>query len=287
MPKNILFYFSGTGNSLSVAKSIGEELGDFVLVPILSENALDAIVPSSEKIGLIFPIHMNSLPHVVEEFIKLIKLPPSVYFFVVVTHGGVPGMTRLYINRFFKTCGLRLDGYYEVKMINNTPKGVAPKMLMNLNWETTITPEIIDQALAKSALETKKAVQDIKNKKKTTLQSLPTGLGRLAYWMMSFVWWLSKKSKPSLHFFLDEDFCTGCQICANVCTSQRIKMNGNKPEWSGDHCNFCYACFNYCPSQAIGVEHYLKMLGRYHHPAISANEIANQIKAFAWDDLLL
>lgn len=51
-------------------------------------------------------------------------------------------------------------------------------------------------------------------------------------------------------------------------------MNGNKPEWHQDVCFFCYACFNYCPQQAIGVEHCTKKLGRYHHPEISAEEIA-------------
>jgi flavodoxin len=38
--KNLIFYFSGTGNSLKVAKSVAGEIGDCGIVPILVSSAL-------------------------------------------------------------------------------------------------------------------------------------------------------------------------------------------------------------------------------------------------------
>ena len=144
MAKNILFYFTGTGNSLAVAKSIDEDLTDIILVPILRNDALDHIDECTEKIGLVFPVHLNAVPRIVTKFLGKIKLMSSVYFFAIATHGGAPGMSGLYLNRILKKLDINLDGYFEIKMINNTPKGVAPKLLMNLNWEKDITPEKVN-----------------------------------------------------------------------------------------------------------------------------------------------
>jgi len=93
--------------------------------------------------------------------------------------------------------------------------------------------------------------------------------------MMNTVWKLSANSRSKLHFLLDEA-CTGCGICESVCLSSRIRMADGKPEWVTEDCHYCYACFNYCPSQAIGVKHYTKKLGRYHHPDITAEDIKAQ-----------
>lgn len=277
MSKNILFYFTGTGNSLAVAKMIAESLTDVMVVPILREDAARYINKDTERIGLVFPIHMNSAPRMVVDFIEQIELMSTVYFFAVATHGGVPGMTGLYLNKVFKKQDIILDGYFEVKMINNTPKGVAPKFLMTLNWELDITPEKINTMLRESHLSIQNIAQSIKNKEKTTLQCLSSGSKRVAYCMMSLIWYISEKFKPKLTFLLDES-CTGCGTCEKVCTTKRIRMNENRPLWIHDNCSFCYACFNYCPKQAIGVEHYTKKLGRYNHPDISADDIAGQIK---------
>ena len=186
-------------------------------------------------------------------------------------------MSGLYLNKVLKKQNISLDGYFEVKMTNNTPKGVVPKFLMNLYWELDITPEKINTIISESHLSIENIIEKIKSKEKTTLQCLPSGRKRVAYWMMNLIWYISEKSKYKLKFILD-DCCTGCGTCEKICTTKRIRMNGNKPEWVHDNCSFCYACFNYCPAQAIGVEHYTKKLGRYHHPYISADDIAGQTK---------
>ena len=111
----------------------------------------------------------------------------SVYFFAVATHGGIPGMSGLYLNRILKKQSIGLDGYFEMKMMNNTLKGVAPKLLMHLDWELDITPEKIDMFISESHLSIENSIEKIENKEKTTLQCLSSGRKRVAYWMMNLM----------------------------------------------------------------------------------------------------
>jgi len=277
MSKNIIFYFTGTGNSLAVARSICSVMTDVTLIPMLKEDAHTYIDAHTESIGLIYPIHVNALPHAVIHFIQKIQLPSDVYFYAVATHGGIPGMSGLYLNKTLKKQGIDLKTYYEIEMLNNTPKGIAPKFLMRLKWELDITPEKVEQKLSAMKIKIENIVKGITDKEETTLQKPPSGTRRMMYWMMQIMWLMSNPSKYKLQFLVD-DSCNGCGICEQVCVTQRIKMKEDKPKWVHNNCNFCYACFNYCPKEAIGVKYYTKKLGRYHHPEISAQDIAAQIK---------
>ena len=52
--KTIIYYFTGTGNSLTAARKIAAGLGDFELSPVtsLQDTRLD-IVPQAERVGII------------------------------------------------------------------------------------------------------------------------------------------------------------------------------------------------------------------------------------------
>jgi formate hydrogenlyase subunit 6/NADH:ubiquinone oxidoreductase subunit I/flavodoxin len=276
MSKTVLFYFSGTGNSLAAARSIAEGLTDTIVVPMLKGNAESIIDVDTERIGLIYPIHMNAVPRAVVKFTERLKCLPEHYVFAVATHGGIPGMAGLHLNKVLKEQKIALDAYFEVEMINNTPKGVAPKPLMELDWELSITPDIIEAKLKTADDIMDGVIHSVMNKERKTIQ-IPTSISKkFSYWMMKLLWSINEKSKPKLDFIVDED-CIGCGICQTLCTTNRIKVNEGKPEWTTEDCNYCYACFNYCPVQAIGVKHYTKKLGRYHHPKISSDDIASQL----------
>jgi flavodoxin len=56
--KTILYYFSGTGNSLAAAKKIAAALGDCELVSIASlAKTSGDIVPQAERVGIISPVY--------------------------------------------------------------------------------------------------------------------------------------------------------------------------------------------------------------------------------------
>lgn len=274
MSKNIIFYFSGTGNSLEVAKQLKFHLDDTDTIPIIQSepiNVGDGIL----RVGLVYPIYVNAVPKVVLDFIKANKNIFKGFTFAVATHGGIPGIAGLNLIDNMSKLDIKLSAYYEVEMINNTPKGVAPKPLMHLNWEKEITSELIQKMLTDTESKVKSISMSLLDNESSFEIGKSKILNNLKLTFMNAIWKMSEKKPLKVVFILDES-CIGCGNCAKVCTTSRIQLLSSKPQWIHDNCNCCYACFNFCPKQAIGVKHYTKKLGRYHHPNIDINEITKQ-----------
>lgn len=283
MSKNVLFYFSGTGNSLAVARNIAGNLTDALVVPMLKSDAGKSIDTDTERIGLVYPIYMNTVPRAVVKFIKTLRYTPGQYVFAVATHMGLPGKAGLHLGKLLEEQQINLNAYFQVEMINNTPKGVAPKPLMSLNWEEDITADIVEVKLSEAKALTDKIAEKVKEREANTFEAQGLKVSGINYWLSRFIWSLNENSKTKLDFILDES-CTGCGLCERVCTTNRIKLMDGKPKWTKDDCNYCYACFNFCPAQAIGVKHYTKKLGRYHHPDVTAADIAEQMKDYRQEE---
>jgi ferredoxin len=69
--------------------------------------------------------------------------------------------------------------------------------------------------------------------------------------------------------------CTSCGTCENVCPVSNISLIKGKPQWH-HQCQQCLACIHFCPTQAIQIEQKTLYKERYHHPNVSAKEIAGQ-----------
>ena len=68
-----IFYYTATGNALSIARSLAGELGNTTLVPI-ARYRQTSIAPATPRVGIIFPIHAWGPPRTVEEFIDELDL---------------------------------------------------------------------------------------------------------------------------------------------------------------------------------------------------------------------
>ncbi|NDL67249.1 EFR1 family ferrodoxin [Anaerotalea alkaliphila] len=273
MMKNLLFYFSGTGNSLAAAKAVAGRLGEAELVPLLSADP--GAVWEAETVGIFYPIHMNATPWSVADFLGRLRLAGPCHLYGVATHGGLPGKAGCHLRQVLADHGLALSAYFEIEMINNTPKGVAPRPLMRMDWEKGIGPKDLERMEARLQEGADAIAAAVRARDRESLAALDEKARGLGYGIMRLLWKSGGNSKPKLSFLLDEA-CTGCGICEKVCTTRRISMGSGRPRWAEDNCNYCYACFNYCPVQAIGVKHYVKKLGRYHHPQVGWREIAGQ-----------
>ena len=83
-----LYYFTGTGNSLHIAKCLKEKLDGCELISIASLINQDSISATSEKVGFVFPVYAWSLPKIVYDFVEKIDLSNTKYIFAVATMGG-------------------------------------------------------------------------------------------------------------------------------------------------------------------------------------------------------
>jgi NAD-dependent dihydropyrimidine dehydrogenase PreA subunit len=270
-----VYYFTGTGTSIGLIKELKSKGMEIEAFPIISPNCPKVIPKITETVGIIYPIHMNALPFVVQDFIRSLKSEGNPFIYVIATHGGIPGSAGANLVQVLSNSAIDINAYYEIETINNTPKGVAPKPLMQLDWEKNLSHEKLETMKTHVSSFISQVVLDIKDRKDNIeINLLPKSKGFIPG-LMKLIWRLSK-SKPQLEFFIDKEACTHCGICENICLTNRIELTDEGPKYISDHCYYCYACFNYCPTQAIYVKHYTKKEGRYHYPGINWQEISNQ-----------
>ena len=65
--RTVIFYFSGTGNCLKVARDLASELGNTELIPV-AKAIKDKAKVLVECIGIIYPVYMFGMPLIVKKF---------------------------------------------------------------------------------------------------------------------------------------------------------------------------------------------------------------------------
>jgi ferredoxin len=277
--KTSIYYFSGTGNSLFIARELNRLLPDSELVPIVKCIKEKEFVTKSENIGLVFPAHGLTIPIPVRIFLKNMNVKSAGYFFAAVTRGGSIFRGFPVISKALKKQGKSLNSGFIINMVTNDPK---------LSFYHDAGKEEIDSLQANALKKLEKIKKKIISREEyhdddTTGVSFSKNLflnfllSRLIPFMTHFISPLVKK-----YFYADSN-CKSCGKCEKVCLSGKIKMIGNKPVWQKNvTCYLCYSCLNYCPAQAIQIyskiwmKSYTTERGRYLHPYATAGEIAEQ-----------
>ena len=243
-----IYWFSGTGNSLAVAKALQASIEDCELIPVA--KAVAETIEPTEQIGLVFPVYGWGPPRLVERFIRKLNSESAGYVFSVITFAGNGGDTLGTVNKMLQARGLELDAGWGVMMPENYPPMGGPP---ELDRQKEINGEAAEK-IARIAEE---------------LKASPRGTVERSAW----IWrQLSKVVYPGFRRFVPradrwfsaDDKCNGCGLCADVCPVDDIVMENGRPQWKGQ-CEQCFACLHLCPQQAV---QYIrsKKQPRYHHP---------------------
>jgi ferredoxin len=258
--KTIIYYFTGTGNSLAAAKKIAAALDDCELVPIasLAKNSGD-IVPHAERVGIICPVYFSGLPLMVAEFAGRLEPPAGTYLFAVVTHGGggESAALRQLDSIIRKRRREGLDAGFGVVMPGNyilmyeSPKGKEQE-------------EILAKADAEIAVITG-AVSRCER------QKLPSSLVSRVLYTLLYPWFKSHVHTDDKKFSVT-DKCTSCGVCVAICPVKNIELVDKKPVWK-HHCELCCGCIHNCPVQAILAGSRTEKWLRYRNPEITVAEL--------------
>ena len=260
--KTTIYYFTGTGNSLKVAKDLAYELGSTELIPMAKAVNNDTIEISGDLISFIFPVYCWGLPLLVCEFMKKIKPDAHAYYFAVTTFGAFPGKTLLQLNTMLKEKGISLSAGFGIKMPGNyTPLYGA------------VSPDIQSRLFAHEQTKIKNIASIIKDKKKIKIETSNL-LANVFFSDLLYKPFISKMAAADKKFWADEK-CNSCNICALICPVTNISMENGKPRWH-QNCQQCMACLQWCPQEAIQYGKATIKRKRYHHPEITQKEIAGQ-----------
>jgi NAD-dependent dihydropyrimidine dehydrogenase PreA subunit/flavodoxin len=272
-----IYYFSGTGNSLHVAKELQKHIPDTDLIPVVSLLGKDVIETQAETVGFVFPIYLTTVPIPMREFVKKLDPTSARYVFAVATRIGTFCLADIVLERILKKKGKRLDAYFVLNMPTNSPTGLVPAP-GDKDWVNKISAEKV-QALDADVQNRLDAIQSVIVNQVADPKDDSSRLGSLLKRLLSIPLAYGEKltSGTEIPYYSDSS-CTGCGTCEKVCPSKKIRLVDGKPVWQKEiQCYFCYACFNYCPTQSILVgKRYTQKDGRYSHPGVTANDIAGQ-----------
>jgi len=259
-----IYYFSGTGNSLHVAKKLQERIGEAKLIPVISLLDREIVETDAETIGFVFPIYFAGIPVPVKNFIKKLDLKPVKYIFAAATRIGTSHSAFTAIDKILKSKGQCLDSYFSLNMPGNDPK---------FDYKVPTDEEIARlDAVVQKRLDSIQGI--IKNKETSREKDVDCTTHIPFVGLLSSLAALIDRYKDNLYC---DSKCTGCGICEKVCLAHKIKIVDGKPEWQDNvKCYHCAACLNYCPAQSAQIKSYTEKNGRYSHPYAAAEDIAMQ-----------
>ena len=252
MERNLIFCFSGTGNSLKATKDIAEVLGDTEIVLMKKAYKLSG---KYDRIGFVFPSYAGGVPKAVLAYIKALKIAENAadYFFTIVTCGGAARNTLPMLRDALAGTGISLNYGKELNTIGNYIAMYSPR---------TDIEEVLTSANKKIAVY----AQEIKDTKTTSIGK--SKLNAALFYKMGNQFFKMNAKKLNV-----SDSCTSCEQCEKLCPTKSIKIENGKPSFAWQTCSQCMACIQWCPKESINCGKKTIERARYRNPAVKADEL--------------
>ena len=254
--KTIIYYFSGTGNSLAVARDLSYHLEDAEIISIGSVIDSD-IRFNADRIGIVFPVYMWGIPLIVRDFVRKFSGLKGKYIFAVATYGTLMGATLVKLQKFLKIRDVELKAGFGIMM----PGNYIP--------------------LYGAADEEKQKKMFVSSKKKIKEISLIVKEGKKHKIEKSFFLFNVVASFLSSMFspvilntdisFWSDDKCDSCGLCEKICPVENITLKDGKPLWH-NNCQQCMACIQWCPKKAIQFKNKTLRRKRYNNPKVRVED---------------
>ena len=237
----MVFYFSGTGNTLWLARQMAEGTGDR-LVSMADEmrgGPQTYQLDEGERLGFCFPTHGWQPPRLVREFIRRSTFRGAGYVYALSSCGDSLGEAMKIFNRELQRKGLQADALFSV---------IMPESYVCLPFMYTDSEQREREKTARAEQQMQHIVETVRQRtrgvEELTKGPLP--------WLMSYVvgQYFNRRMVSDRKFTVDQDACTRCGKCRRVCPVDNIA--GAPPEWlHNGRCTCCLACYHHCPVHAI------------------------------------
>lgn len=224
---NMIFYFSGTGNSQWAAEQIACLTEDKAYD--ISKQKQRPDLHEEKQIGLVFPVYAWGVPEPMLHFAASLEKTDA-FTFGVCTCGSEAGLAMKKLSRLYP-----LNSSYSLVMPNNYIIGADVDDEQTVQRKISAARQEI-QALSGEVLQRKNVYR--------------VNEGSFAGLKSGFVNFGFNRFARSTKAFYASDACNGCGLCAKNCPAATISLVDGKPAW-GKQCYQCLRCINECPQRAI------------------------------------
>ena len=245
----MIFYFTGTGNSLFAAKKLAAD-GERVIsmVDAARRREFRYTLAENEPLGFVFPVYFYTVSDPVLDFVRNLTAENASFVYAVIPCGASIGPAGALLKKELAQRGLDLQRVDPLVV----PDGA-------LIFYDIDAPEKLSQTLAdaeKKLEELKDAVARRRpNRISGSVAAAKAGLA---------AYHLCQSTKK----FYADDKCIHCGKCASVCPANAIRLVDGKPVWTKGKCYKCTGCINRCPVGAIQYGSKTANRGRYVNPEL-------------------
>ena len=269
--KNVIFCFSGTGNSRRAARLIAAQLGGATIVSV-KEGVCSDLAEDADTVGFLCPVYEWDVPETMKRFAQRLRVNEKAYVFMVATYVAVHGRCFETMDAILREKGTRLHYGKALRCVGSQCVAYEPfpaprVMVPYADWRA----ERIGREVAAKRQNRYPAASILTKKLHEKM-------------IMPFIAVQHEYDKG----FYTTDQCVGCGLCSRICPCGNISLSEGRPVWNHG-CIGCNACVVYCPKKAIlfqTPEAYRQLdnvitrrLGlpdrrtRYHNPHITARDL--------------
>lgn len=246
----MIFYFSATGNSLHVARTLQRsfpgELQD--MARCLREDKRRFTLEEGEKTFLVFPLYFWGMPTPVEDFLQRTEFETEGEVVALITCGGFLGGGDHSLRSLLEKKGFPRVRIFDLAMVTNY---ILAYTLPPLEAQKEQL-EKADRRLAKILRQIWEGDPGYKS------FPLIGALSKVVYG----IYRNGRKTRP----FHATEKCIACGKCERECPVGAIRMEEGKPLWKDPQCALCLGCLHRCPTGAIEYGNKTKGKARYRYP---------------------
>lgn len=247
----MVFYFTGTGNSLYIAKQIEENP---LSIPQIIHRKNQEY--AADSIGIVAPVYGHEVPLMVKDFMQKAVFHTD-YFYMILTYGNRHGGAAELAKKFCDECGIAVNYIRVIMMADNWLPGFDMNEQKRIDKKVEENLAVILDDLAAH----KNGISEVTDEDRIAHQQF---LNRMSL-MPADAW---------QHLLRVTDDCSGCGICEKVCPSASVHMVNGKAVHIPGSCQTCLACAHACPQKAIQLTiPEVNSDARYRNEHISLQEI--------------
>lgn len=234
--KKIIYYFTGTGNSMRAAKIIATRMGDTDIISMRC-NPKDVSAIDCDIVGFVFPVYHWTMPAPAVSFVENLDISPKAYVFVI----AMPSFV----------CGIACEKMAEILAEKEISIAYGNMVKSVANYVIVYPPFPFPKLrIPRTEKKLKRIAEDIASEK---TRPYPVASKFIKHRR-------DKVMTPYLDLQKYADFpftisgtCISCGLCSKVCPCANIDLKDGKPTFL-HHCAQCMACVTSCPKRAIGYD---------------------------------